>query len=61
MVELLPNKGPMGKAFKKEGKAVMDHLANIDAEEVQRIEAAINSADAKAEVEVHMSSLLDLK
>ena len=54
MVELIPNKGAMGKAFKKDGKAVMDHLAAIDAEEVQRIEAAVNSAEAKADVEVRL-------
>lgn len=41
VVELVPNKGPIGKVFKKEAKMVTDSLAGLDAEEIGRIESAL--------------------
>jgi len=46
VVEMVPNKGPIGKAFKKEAKLVNDALAALDAEAVASHEAALE-ADGK--------------
>jgi len=43
VVEMVPNKGPLGKAFKKDAKAVTDALAALDPEAVDRHEAALKS------------------
>ena len=46
VVEMVPNKGPLGKAFKKEAKAVTDALAALGADAVDKHEAALK-ADGK--------------
>jgi len=43
VVEMVPNKGPLGKAFKKDAKAVTDALAGLDASAVGGHEAALTS------------------
>jgi len=43
VVEMVPNKGPLGKAFKKDAKAVTDALAGLDASTVGGHEAALTS------------------
>merc|ERR1719427_1834803 len=50
VTELTPNKGPLGKAFKKEAKAVTDRLAALSLEEITKVEEEL--AGGKAELEV---------
>jgi hypothetical protein len=33
VVELVPNKGPMGQVFKQEAKAIIEHMANMNPEQ----------------------------
>ncbi|CAH3017408.1 unnamed protein product [Porites evermanni] len=42
MVEVVPEKPTIGKAFKKEGKIVMDYLAQIDKDSVKEFEDKLN-------------------
>lgn len=42
MVEVVPEKPAVGKAFKKEGKIVMDYLAQMDKESVKVFEDKLN-------------------
>ena len=44
VVEMVPNKGPLGKAFKKEGKAVIEAVSKLDAEAVSKHEAELESS-----------------
>jgi len=44
VVEMVPNKGPLGKAFKKEGKAVIEAVSKLDAEAVSKHEADLESS-----------------
>merc|ERR550534_1970888 len=46
VTEIVPNKGPLGKAFKKEAKAVTDRLAALDLDEITRMEAELESGMA---------------
>ena len=43
VVEIVPEKPVIGKAFKKEGKIVMDYLAQMDKEDVKEFEEKINA------------------
>merc|ERR1719147_588366 len=43
VTEITPNKGPIGKAFKKEAKAVTDRLAALDLDEITKMEAELES------------------
>ena len=43
VVELQPNKGVLGKEFKREAKAVMDGLAAISEDDVAKVEATLSS------------------
>merc|ERR1719391_237013 len=43
VVEMVPNKGPLGKAFKKDAKAVTDALAGLGASAVGGHETSLNS------------------
>jgi len=49
VVEMVPSKGPIGKAFKKEAKQVQEALAALDAEAVAAHEASLN-ADGQFEL-----------
>lgn len=42
MVEVVPEKPTIGKAFKKEGKIVMDYLARMDKDSVKEFEDKLN-------------------
>ena len=56
VVEMVPNKGPLGKAFKKDAKAVTDALAALDAAAVGGHEAALASEAGKFSLKVTMGS-----
>ena len=43
VVEMVPNKGPIGKSFKKEAKLVTDGLAALDAESIAKHEQSLDS------------------
>ena len=43
VVEMQANKGPMGKAFKKEAKTVIDQLANLSLDEITKYEADLET------------------
>ena len=43
VVEMQPNKGAMGKAFKKEAKSIMDQLANLSLENITNYESELNA------------------
>ena len=38
MVEIVPEKPAIGKAFKKEGKIIMDYLAQMDKDSIKEFE-----------------------
>lgn len=42
VVEIVPEKPTIGKAFKKEGKIVMDYLAQMDKDNVKEFEDKLN-------------------
>lgn len=41
VVECLPQKSPLGKAFKQNAKAVTDYLSGLDAAAVDQLEKAL--------------------
>jgi len=43
VTEIVPNKGPIGKAFKKEAKTITERLANLSLDEIEKIETALSS------------------
>ena len=43
IVAMNPNKGVLGKAFKKEAKSVMDQLANLSLEDITKYEGELES------------------
>lgn len=43
VVEAAPNKGALGKAFKKDAKAITDTLANLQVSDVEELERKLNS------------------
>ena len=43
VVEMQPNKGALGKAFKKEAKSIMDQLARLSLEEITTFEGDLAS------------------
>ena len=47
VVEVIPNKQVLGKAFKKEAKLVTDALTSMDEAAVAALEAALNSAGSQ--------------
>ena len=53
VVELVPAKGPIGKAFKKEAKAVTDKMASLTKEEVEDVEARFAKGEEKVELDVN--------
>ena len=42
VVEIVPEKPAVGKAFKKEGKIVMDYLAQMDKDAIKVFEDKLN-------------------
>jgi len=46
VTEIVPNKGPLGKAFKKEAKAVTDRLAGLSLDEITKMESELESGMA---------------
>merc|ERR1712062_282404 len=46
VTEIVPNKGPLGKAFKKEAKAVTDRLAGLSLDEITKMETELESGMA---------------
>ena len=42
VVEIVPEKPAIGKAFKKEGKLVMDYLAQMDKDSIKEFEDKLN-------------------
>lgn len=46
VTEVVPNKGPIGKAFKKEAKAISDLLASLTIEEVEKMEMELKEGSA---------------
>jgi len=55
LVECVPEKGLMGKAFKGAAKGVMEHLSKLSSEEVLALEEKMNS-EGSAQIEVNGSS-----
>lgn len=43
VVEAVPNKGVLGKSFKKDAKAITDALTNLEISELENIEKKIKS------------------
>jgi len=43
VTEIVPNKGPIGKAFKKEAKSITERLANLNLKEIEDIEGCLKS------------------
>lgn len=42
VVEIVPEKPAIGKAFKKEGKTIMDYLAQMDKDSIKIFEDKLN-------------------
>lgn len=53
VVECLPQKGALGKAFKQDAKAVTEHLSSLDAEAVSQLEQLLSE---KGETEITLDS-----
>lgn len=51
-IEMVPNKGPIGKAFKKDAKLINDKLASLSAEEVSTLEVQLN-ADGQIKLSIN--------
>merc|ERR1719339_189970 len=51
IMEIMPNKGAIGKAFKKEAKSVTDMLAKLSLEQINKVEADLEGGDASIEVD----------
>jgi glycyl-tRNA synthetase len=50
VTELAPNKGPIFKAFKKEGKAVTDMLAQLSIDDIDQMENDLENGEATLDV-----------
>ena len=48
--EIASNKGPIFKAFKKEGKAVTDMLAQLSLEDIEKVEGELENGSATLKV-----------
>ena len=49
-VEMVPNKQPIGKAFKKDGKIVTDYITKLNSEEITKVEKELEAGDHKVSV-----------
>lgn len=50
VTEILPNKGPLGKAFKKEAKVITDRLTALSLEEINKMEAELEAGMASLDI-----------
>jgi len=50
VTEIQPNKGPLGKAFKKDAKMITDRLAALSLEEINKIEAELEAGMASLDI-----------
>merc|ERR1719483_1946994 len=46
VTEIVPNKGPIGKQFKKEAKTITDRLASLSLSEIEKVESDLSSGDS---------------
>eukprot|EP00092_Neocalanus_flemingeri_P001375 GFUD01001467.1.p1 GENE.GFUD01001467.1~~GFUD01001467.1.p1 ORF type:complete len:734 (-),score=213.81 GFUD01001467.1:502-2703(-) len=51
IMEIVPNKGAIGKAFKKEAKSVTDMLAKLSLEQIEKVEADLAGGEASLEMD----------
>eukprot|EP00092_Neocalanus_flemingeri_P046057 GFUD01051724.1.p1 GENE.GFUD01051724.1~~GFUD01051724.1.p1 ORF type:complete len:734 (-),score=206.90 GFUD01051724.1:279-2480(-) len=51
IMEIVPNKGAIGKAFKKEAKSVTDMLAKLSLEQIEKVEADLAGGEASVEMD----------
>merc|ERR1719244_2120669 len=47
VTQIVPNKGPIGKAFKKDAKVIMEQLANLSINEIEKIEEDLKKGEAQ--------------
>merc|ERR1719516_628185 len=50
VTEIQPNKGPLGKAFKKDAKTISEKLAALSLEEITKMESELESGSASLEL-----------
>ncbi|XP_005092204.1 glycine--tRNA ligase [Aplysia californica] len=55
IVECVPQKGPLGKSFRQNAKAITEHLSKLSSEEVNSVEQALNETGS-VNVDVNGSS-----
>jgi len=51
VTEVVPNKGPLGKAFKKEAKTITDMLSKLSLEQIEKLETDLKTGEAELEME----------
>jgi len=51
VTEIVPNKGPIGKAFKKEAKTITDMLAKLSLEDIEKMEQDLKTGEATLSME----------
>jgi len=51
VTEVVPNKGPLGKAFKKEAKTITDMLSKLSLEQIEKLETDLKTGEAQLEME----------
>jgi len=51
VTQIVPNKGPIGKAFKKDAKQIIDMLAKLSVDDIEKIESDLKSGEAKLSME----------
>ncbi|XP_023327559.1 glycine--tRNA ligase isoform X2 [Eurytemora carolleeae] len=51
VTEIVPNKGPIGKAFKKEAKTITELLSNLSLEDIEKMEAELKTGEATLTLE----------
>merc|ERR1712227_1030854 len=50
ITEIVPNKGALGKAFKKEAKDVTEMLSKLSLEQINKVEADLEVGDASLDL-----------
>merc|ERR1711970_567830 len=51
VTQIVPNKGPIGKAFKKDAKQIIDMLAKLSVDDIEKIESDLKNGEAKLSME----------
>merc|ERR1740131_766834 len=51
ITEIVPNKAPIGKAFKKDAKAITDALAKLSVQEIESMETELKDGEASLNLE----------